>query len=142
MQALHARFEAIQRERKAIEQAQYAEDPNDHAKCGKLERANNACDAGENAVRYAILTQAPREWKDGLILAYHVRTEQDFQASIAESFSPIDPRPRILSNAIDALLDFMCCHTDLDHAEVGPEFKQAAVDVFYARRYRTGVVEG
>ena len=142
IQSLHARFEAVQLECRAIEQAQHAEDPNDYLERGKLDRASSASAAEEDALRYAILTQVPDSWKDGLILAYHVRIEQDLQANIAETFAASDPRPRILSNAIDTLLDFMCCETNLDHAEVGAEFQQAAVDVFYARRYRTGLMEG
>ncbi|MEN2787986.1 hypothetical protein ACFOKI_07745 [Sphingomonas qilianensis] len=140
IQALHQRWEATQREGTAIENAQIATN-NDVARDGRLDRASRANEADGDTLRYAILTQVPDGKTDLLILTYHVRLEHDFQANIVSPFGRTDPRPGILSNAIDAMLDFIARDFGINLQAIGPQMQDGCATVSHARRYRTGETE-
>lgn len=136
--ALHARFEANNCEYAKIESARVAED--DFTELGKIARATSLSEAEADALRFAILTQIPDSHEDAIVLMFHIRLEQDAQAHSAIPASDRDKS--ILATAIDTLFDFQACQSQFDHGEIGKQLQAACNDAFYARRYRTGVMEG
>lgn len=136
--ALHARFEANASEYARIETARVEDD--DFGRLGQLSRATGASEAEEDALRHAILTQVPASSEDALVLMFHIRLEQDFQAHSVKT--PSDAAKALLRTAIDTLFDFMACQSQFDHGEIGRQLQEACNTVFYARRHRTGEMEG
>lgn len=137
MVALHTRFEANNAEYERIDGT--SPDGKDFAEQGRIDRARTASQREEDALRHAILTQVPRRKEDALILVFHIRLEQDFQASAAQPVSEADAG--VLSMAIDTLFDFLACELQIDHEALGPRLQDACTTVFSARRYRTGYME-
>ncbi|GHH16128.1 hypothetical protein GCM10008023_19780 [Sphingomonas glacialis] len=141
LQALHARFEANNAEYNVIEAARPAD--HDLAERGKIDRATSANEYEADALRFAILTQVPDSHPDALVLMFHIRLEQDAQAHSA--VPPSNREKSILATAIDTLFDFHACESesdDFDYGKLGKQLRTACRDVYDARRYRTGVVEG
>ena len=137
--ALHSRWEANNVEYELIDSHDLARD--DMSGHGKRERAMNASQREEEALRAAILTQVPDSHADALVLMFHTRIEQDLQANSSDAAKPSDDARAILIMAVDTVFDFMACEFMVDHETTGVRFQKSCNDVFDARRYRTGEME-
>jgi hypothetical protein len=132
MAALHARIDACCREAAAIERAQ-EEHRTDPARLAGLAEALEVNRAEREALRVALLHQAPRCWAEALILAQHV------SAALADCHGTVGGALRI---AGESLFDFLATAVDEDHEPLGERFQLATVRAMRRRRFRTGEVEG
>lgn len=137
--SMHARYEANMAEYAVTEKAEYDARKARDDDANAFERALQTLCREADALRAAILYQVPDTWAEATILQFHITNAYDM---IATADAAPGDDAIALSVAIDTLFDFMCCEVQQDHSEVGPSFSDGAIRVHFARRRRTGVVEG
>ncbi|RYG86128.1 MAG: hypothetical protein EON59_10695, partial [Alphaproteobacteria bacterium] len=80
----------------------------------------------QDALRIAILYQVPTNWKEALILQFHIMCLSDMMIGSERAGPDVGEEGAALQVAIDTLFDFMCCEvteegSDLhvDHEALG-----------------------
>lgn len=104
----------------------------------RLEIGHRDATSEADALRVAILYQVPRDLAEAAILQFHIGTMHDM---IDNCEGRQGHEEDALKTAIQTLFDFLACEMSGDHEETaGPAFRDEAVRVYFARRYRTGEV--
>jgi hypothetical protein len=133
--AMHQRYEATMIEYLAIEVAESDAIARNDDERFAFERASSASCRETDALRTAILHQVPATIAEAAVLQFHNYAAFDVVNGMEDA--PEFER-EALKTAISTMLDFLCREMKGDHAAIGEAFKDAAVQVFFARRRRTG----
>jgi hypothetical protein len=135
IRVLHASYEAAYAAYNALDAANQdlGSTTPDRKRSYGIEVAMTSAVAEADALRIAILRQVPGDMVDAEILLFHIHTAVEMGSEGEQS--------RALATAVSTVFDFMCCEVDQDHEQLGQQFQSATLQVFEARRLRTGVLE-
>lgn len=136
---MHKRYEETMAEYTRLELAENAAraEDTDYNETPYRTAMKSSCRESE-ALRTAILHQAPANAWEAAVLQFHISNGFDLMVGSSED---ADAEKEALQRGIETLLDFMCCQVRQDQEQIGAAFRDEAARVHVQRRYRAGQVE-
>jgi hypothetical protein len=132
--AMHARYETSWEEYNRLDEAvvKSSMDHEGHMRRVHLGNSQQETFRESEALRFAILRQVPSDWREAVILQFHVWGIYDSEQNTPKDHAAIEV-------ALDHLLDFMC--GEGDYGGLGDQFANGEKLARERRRLRTGMVE-